>query len=455
MKADVFHVPTFINSRAVGGTQYAIVIMCGLVMFLDGFDTQTISYVVPVLAKEWGIPRALFGPIFSSALVGLMIGYLVISPLSDRIGHRRLILSSTIIFGLLTLVTTFAGDVSHLIVLRLLTGIALGSAIPSAVAITTEFSPKRLRASFVLAIYCGFSLGFVVAGAAAASLLPAFGWRSLLWLGAAAPIGLAVVIFGYLPESIDFQIRTKVSGTHIWQTLKRLDPSLAVAPSSTFSTDVEESRGAISSLFQADRAIGTMVLWIVFGLNLALFYGFQSWLPTVLHGAGYPPTIAATTTSITTVGGIVAAFVVGPAMDRLGPYGSLATLYLVGVFFVIMMGYAVHSSTSLMLIVAFCAGFCISGGQKSVIALAAIFYPAAIRSTGVGWALGVGRLGGIGGPLLIGLLVSLGMGVKLLFVAAALPMLVCAILIAFIGQRYRKRDSGEMRQEFHPQLEPE
>jgi AAHS family 4-hydroxybenzoate transporter-like MFS transporter len=140
-------------------------------------------------------------------------------------------------------------------------------------------------------------------------------------------------------------------------------------------------------------------------------------------------------------------------MDRLGPYGSLATLYFVGVFFVIMMGYAAHGSTTSLLVIAFCAGFCISGAQKSVIALAAIFYPAAIRSTGVGWALGIGRLGGIGGPLLLGLLLSLGTGVELLFVAAAVPMLMSAILIAFIGWRYRKDRSGEVRQELAPQLD--
>jgi MFS transporter, AAHS family, 4-hydroxybenzoate transporter len=158
-------------------------------MFVDGFDTQAISYMAPLMAKEWGLSRQMLGPIFSSALVGLMIGYLVLSPLSDRFGHRRVLIVSTVLFALFTGVTVLSTGVTQLIVLRLFTGMGLRAAIPSTVALASEYSPKRVRASVVLAIYCGFSLGFVVAGVAAASLLPHFGWRSLLWIGAAVPFG--------------------------------------------------------------------------------------------------------------------------------------------------------------------------------------------------------------------------------------------------------------------------
>ncbi|HZY14860.1 MAG TPA: MFS transporter, partial [Beijerinckiaceae bacterium] len=161
---DTFHVPAFINEKPIGASQYIITLLCGLVMFLDGFDTQSISYMAPQIAKEWGLSREVLGPIFSSALTGLMVGYLFLSPLSDRFGHRRMMLVSTIAFAVTTLITAFATNVTELIVLRFVTGLFLGSAIPSAVALTGEYSPKRLRATFVLIIYCGFSLGFVAAG---------------------------------------------------------------------------------------------------------------------------------------------------------------------------------------------------------------------------------------------------------------------------------------------------
>jgi AAHS family 4-hydroxybenzoate transporter-like MFS transporter len=434
---DAFDVPAFINSRPIGIVQYGIVVLCAVVMFLDGLDTQAISYMAPMISKEWGLSREVLGPIFSSALTGLMFGYLLLSPLSDKFGHRRLILCSTVAFGVLTLVTLAATNVTELMVLRFLTGIALGAAIPSTVALTTEYMPKRLRATFVLAIYCGFSLGFVAAGGLAASMIPLYGWRSMLWIGAITPLALALLIYFFLPESLDFLVRTKAKPHRIWGIIRKLDRALPGEGPQNFVTEVEAKRSAVGSLFQSGRTLGTLVLWLVFGLNLAEFYALQSWLPTILTGHGFSPNEVALATSMTTIGGIIAAFAIGPAMDKLGAYGSLAVVYFAGVVFVALMGPAISAPPWVLMVAAFCAGFCISGGQKSVIALAAIFYPAPIRSTGVGWALGVGRLGGIGGPLLIGLLLAYQLSAASLFYAAAVPMLLAGLLVALLGIRYR------------------
>src|SRR3984957_8587391 len=327
MTQAAFDVPSFINARRVGTVQWVVIVLCALVMFLDGFDTQAISYMAPLIAKEWGVPRELLGPIFSSALAGLMVGYLLLSPLSDRFGHRRLILMSTIAFGLMTLVTVFASSVTELIILRFTTGIALGAAIPSTVALTTEYSPKRLRATFVLVIYCGFSLGFVAAGALAAWSIPLYGWRSLLWIGSVAPVLLAIAVFLSLPESLDFLVRTKADPRSIWRVIRRVDQNLPQEYPDQFTTEIDEKRSAFGSLFQSGRTFGTIVLWLVFGLNLAEFYALQSWLPTILTNLKYDLNTVALATSLPTIGGIVAAFAIGPAMDRLGAYGSLAAVY--------------------------------------------------------------------------------------------------------------------------------
>jgi AAHS family 4-hydroxybenzoate transporter-like MFS transporter len=444
MSAEVaFDVPSFINSRRTGAVQYAIVVLCGLVMFLDGFDTQAISYMAPSIAKEWGLPKDLLGPIFSSALVGLMIGYLLVAPLSDRFGHRKLVIISTLAFALLTLATIFATNVTELIVLRFVTGIALGSLIPSAIALTTEFSPKRLRATFVLAIYCGFSLGFVAAGAFAAWSIPVHGWRSMLWIGAIAPLIVTLLELVYLPESMDFLIRTKARPERVWRVVRRIESALPDQCPTHFVTELDEQRSAIGSLFSSGRAAGTLIIWLVFMLNLAEFYALQSWLPTILTNVGYSLNTVALATTLTTTGGIVAAFAVGPAMDRIGPYGSLATLYLAGVLFVALFGFSIGGPNWLLLTAAFCAGFCISGGQKSVIALAAIFYPAPIRSTGVGWALGIGRLGGIGGPLLIGALLACQLSAQAIIYSAAIPMFLAGLLVMLLGRSYAR--SSESR----------
>jgi MFS transporter, AAHS family, 4-hydroxybenzoate transporter len=439
-----FHVPSLIDEGRIRPAQYTTALLCALLLFVDGFDIQAISYAAPLIAKEWHLSREVLGPIFSSALIGLMIGSLVFSPLSDRLGHRRLIVASALGFAITTFLTSLVSGTTELLVVRFLTGLGVGSAVPSAVALTSEYAPKRHRATFVLAIYCGFSLGFTAAGAATASLLPHYGWRSLFWLGAVAPMLLCVSLYLWLPESLDFLIRRGTDRQKIVDTLARVAPELAAERlrSCTFTTDALAKGSPIRSLFENGRATGTVLLWVVFFLNLATLYALQSWLPTILIGLKYPLGAVALATSLSTVGGIVVAIVMGPAMDRIGAYRSLATLYLLGVVFVVLMGAALLRAEWMLLVATFFAGVCVSGGQKSVIALATLFYPSTIRSTGVGWALGIGRLGGIGGPLLFELLLSLHLTPSGALYASAIPMLVSGCLVGYLGWRYSSKPVG-------------
>lgn len=439
----VFHVPKYIDELPMRWPQYMIIILCGLVMFLDGFDTQSISYMAPLIAKEWGLQREMLGPIFSSALVGLMIGYLVLAPLSDRFGHRRMILVSTVAFGVFTAINALATNVTELLILRFITGMTLGAAIPSVISLTSEYNPKRLRATVVLIIYCGYSLGFVAAGAVAAWLMPLHGWRVLFWVGGIAPLALAIFLYASLPESLDYLIRKQAPADRIWAALRALSPGLARDPDvRSFSTDAVGAKSPIRNLFRDGRGFGTALLWIVFFLNLAAFYALQSWLPSILTNLKYSLNTTALATSLTTIGGIAIVAVIGPAMDRLGAYRSLATLYLVGVVSVAAVGIAAGKSELLLLVATFFAGACISGGQKSAIALAALYYPIAMRSTGVGWALGIGRLGGIGGPLLLGHLFSSQVNAEAIFYVLSIPMLIAGLLVAVMGFRYGGRASS-------------
>jgi MFS transporter, AAHS family, 4-hydroxybenzoate transporter len=425
-----------IDERAVGASQYVIACLCGCVMFLDGFNTQTISYMIPSIAKQWQLSHNLIGPILSSALAGLLVGYLFLSPLSDRLGHRRIVLIATMGVGVFTLATLLATNAAELIVLRFITGMGLGAAIPSAVALTSEYTPKRLRATFVLAIYCGLSFGFAAAGGAAAWLIPHYGWRALLWAGGIAPLALAPLIYLYLPESLDFLIRSRAEPRQIQAVLARIGPAATDIGAVRFEGETDGRRNAVASLFQSGRTLGTLLLWVVFVLNLGEFYALQSWLPPILTRLNYSIDAVALVTALTTIGGIVAAFIIGPAMDRLSPYGSLAIVYLAGVVFVGLTGWALSRSAWVLMTASFFAGFCVSGGQKSVIALTAIFYPAPIRSTGVGWALGIGRIGSIAGPLLIGVLLGWQMQPNHVFYAASIPMLISALIIVLLGVKY-------------------
>jgi AAHS family 4-hydroxybenzoate transporter-like MFS transporter len=431
------------DSQPMRSWQWTAVLLCGLVMFLDGFDTQAISYMAPHIAADWQLERSMLGPIFSAALVGLMAGYLVLSPLSDRFGHKRTVAWSTMGFAVATLLCLLAHDVTSLMVLRFLTGVGLGAATPSAVALTGEYSPTRWRASFVLAIYCGFSLGFVVAGLVSGWMIGAYGWRSMFWVGAIAPLLLTPLLFLYLPEARTTLARRGADRATTGSQRQRIEPRLrdqARSAAEVREPDADVRKAPVRAIFGDGMGMGTILLWTVFLINLGEFYAMQSWMPTILTDLGHQTSTVVAATTLVTTGGIVAAFIVGPMMDRVSPYLALAVLYALGSVFVAGVGLTLHSGTGLFLVAAFLSGLCVSGGQKSVIALAVVFYDADVRSTGVGWALGIGRLGGIAGPLIVGWALAAGLPPSGVFYALAVPMLVMAAAIMAMGWRYGRAD---------------
>ena len=347
--ADSVDIAAFMDARRVSPYQYLVIGLCALAMIADGFNTQAISYAAPLIAKEWSLTAATLGPIFSSALVGLMVGYLVLPPLSDRYGHRRLIILGTLFFGVFTLLTVYAHGLTELIVLRFLAGIGLGGVAPSAVAMTCAYSPKRLRATFVLIIYCGFSLGFVITGYLAAVLIPTYGWTSLFYVGGVVPLALVALLVALLPESIDHLALQGTNRDTVVSILRRIDRTLVVDADTSFTTAARETGSVVHRLFQQRRGLATALLWLVFFINLAEFYALQSWLPTVLRGLNYSMDQVALTTSLTTIGGILIVFVVGPCMDRLGSYATVGVLYSAGAVIIALTGMASAMPVSTMI----------------------------------------------------------------------------------------------------------
>jgi AAHS family 4-hydroxybenzoate transporter-like MFS transporter len=418
--------------------RYGVVLLCGLVMFLDGFNTQAISYIAPYLASEWGLTRAHFGPIFSASLIGLLIGYLAVAPLADRYGHRRLIVLSTLLFGMATLLSAFASGLGDLLALRLVTGIGLGACVPSLVALTAEFSPAPVQATSILTIYAGYSLGFVGAGIASGWLIPNFGWRSLFEFAAGVTFLVVWALLERLPESPEFLLRVGPNATPGRASLPKFDLTVAVDP--VLASKALRLPARLRNLLVPGDVWTTLLLWVVFAINLGAFYATQSWLPTLLTDRGYAGSVVVTATALTTAGGIAIVPLVGPAMDRLGAFRSLAMLYLVGFLFVAAVGVSLEKPLWTLYGAAFLAGCVVSGGQKSAIALGALLYPAETRSTGLGWALGIGRLGGILGPLLFGAAYSGGRSAGEIFFVMGALMAVCGVLVTLMGRLTRRQN---------------
>jgi MFS transporter, AAHS family, 4-hydroxybenzoate transporter len=422
-------VAAFIDAQPVGAFQLKLLLICATVLFLDGFDTTAIGYVAPALAKEWNLGKGALGPVFSAGLFGLMIGALLFGPLADRIGRKKIIIFSTLAFGIGTLITSLVNDVNTLLAIRFLTGLGLGGAMPNTIALTSEFSPHRRRATMVMVMFVGFSIGAALGGLLAAALIPQFGWRSVFVVGGAAPLVLAPLLAWRLPESVRFLALTGRADARVAELLAFVNAKVAFSAGTRFVVDEPALKGIpVRHLFSGGRTLATLLLWVVFFMSLLDIYFLSNWLPTVLNDLGASISQAAIIGSMLQVGGVVGTFALGSIIDRFS-FRALALVYFIAMFAVGAIGQLGHSAV-LVTIAIFITGFCIVGGQIAANALAAGYYPTSVRATGVGWALGVGRAGSIVGPLVGGVLLSLKWSAAEVFVAAATAAL-CAALAAF------------------------
>jgi len=449
----------FIDAQPVGGFQIRLLLTCAAVLFLDGFDTQAIGYVAPALAKDLGLGRSVLGPVFSAGLFGLMIGALVFGPLADRVGRKKIIVLSTLAFGIGALVTSAVQDVNALLAIRFLTGLGLGGAMPNAVALTSEYSPHRRRATMVMIMFCGFSVGAALGGLLAAAIIPHFGWRSVFVVGGVAPLLLVPILALRLPESVRFLALTGRANERVAELLGCINPKAAFAPATQFVVQEPGLAGVpVLHLFKSGRTFPTLLLWVVFFMSLLDLYLLSNWLPTVLNDLGASISTAAAAGSMLQVGGVVGTFVLGHVIDRFS-FRALALVYFMAVFAVAAIGELGHSIVFVTMAI-FAAGFCIVGGQIAANALAANFYPTSIRATGVGWALGIGRVGSIVGPLVAGAILEMklfgvGLGTASIFIVAAAAAL-CASLAAFALSRLIRSGSVAIGQPtaFDAKLEP-
>ncbi len=418
-------VPAFIDAQKIGRYQIFLLLVCASVMFCDGFDAQMMGYVAPSIAKEWGVTRPQLGPVFSASLIGLMCGALTLGPVADKIGRRWIILISTLVFGALTLATMFASNLNEMLMLRFLTGIGLGGAMPNAIALTAEFSPKRRRATMVMSMFIGFSIGAAVGGAVSAWLIPEFGWRSVFLYGGALPLVLLPFLLFALPESVRF-LALKGRDDGVLKLLVRAFPNAGLHSGTHFMLSEPLAKGIpVFHLFRGGRALATVLIWILFFMSLLELFFLSSWLPTVVNDLGASVSMSAQLGGLFQWGGVIGTFALGSAMDKLATK-ALGYVYLFGVFTVASIGMVGHS-IPLLAVAIFFAGLCIVGGQNCSNATAAAFYPTAMRSSGMGWAFGIGRIGSVIGPVIGGQLLALHWPVQDLFMAAAIPPAIAAI----------------------------
>ena len=424
-----------INTLPVSRFQVHVAILCALVAMLDGFDIQAIAFVAPSLSEIWQVPLSDFGPALAASLVGLMIGAMSLGPLGDKYGRKGLLIVSFCLVGLTTLLTAFATNMTELFIYRFLTGVGLGGTIPNAIALTAEYAPARRRTIFVTIMFCGFPLGAALGGFLAELLITQYGWQAIFYVGGVLPLLLCILLYFSLPESIVYLADRPSSRAETARLMAKIDRSFSASSETTFtSSDANAESGSIPALFNNGRWLITLLIWAIFFANLLLLYFILSWLPGILSASGLPRDRAFLATGIFNLGGVLGGISLSFICDRYGTSRVLVFVFLLAAVAIAAIA-TFFDTLQLVLFFVFFAGIGVVGSQFFLNVIAAAFYPTSIRSTGLGWALGAGRIGAIVAPLLGGVLMKWGWNATSIFWLLAGFAVLCVIIMRILHKK--------------------
>ncbi|MDG1644446.1 MFS transporter [Klebsiella huaxiensis] len=431
---------TLLNAVPVGARQWRVIICCFLVVMLDGFDTAAIGFIAPDIRSHWQLTAGDLAPLFGAGLLGLTAGALLCGPLSDRFGRKRVIEFCVALFGLFSLLSAFSPDLETLVILRFLTGLGLGGAMPNTITMTSEYLPARRRGALVTLMFCGFTLGSALGGVVSAQLVPLIGWHGILVLGGVLPLMLAVALVPLLSESPRWQIRRQLPQAVIARTVGAITGERYNDAHFWLDEPAAGAKGSIRQLFAGRQLPITLMLWVVFFMSLLIIYLLSSWMPTLLNHRGIDLQHASWVTAAFQIGGTFGALLLGVLMDRFNPYRVLALSYGLGAVCIVMIGLS-ENGLWLMALAIFGTGIGISGSQVGLNALTATLYPTQSRATGVSWSNAVGRCGAIVGSLSGGVMMAMNFSFDTLFFVIAVPAVVSAVMLILLTLAVRNPTS--------------
>ncbi len=415
--------------------QYVVIGLCFLLNMLDGMDVLVIAFAAPALAAEWSIAPQALGVVFAAGTFGMVTGAMLLAPVADRIGRRRLILASIALIGVGVTLTAAAATVDTLLLLRFASGVGIGALLVSTATIASEFAPDRKRNFIVGFVLSGYTIGAFLSGLVAARIIPAHGWQAMFLVAGLATLATLPLAWWLLPESPDFLARVRPQGAleRINAILRRMSlPPLAGLP----EVDDVESAASVAALLHPARRASTLLLWVAFFMAFGTLYFLLSWIPKLAAETGLPLDVAIYAGAVFNLGAFFGICLQGWLSLTLGLTRTIAGF--MGLAALLMAIFGLVTEPWLVLTLFGLIGFTVQGGFVGLYAVAARLYPAELRNTGIGWAIGLGRFGAVVGPLAGGLLISLGLGMAENFTVFAVPMVAAAaftLLIRTRGQR--------------------
>jgi len=421
-----------IDNGQVSGQQLLVIGLCMFFNMLDGFDITAMAVVATSVADELQLAPDKLGLIFSFALAGMMAGAMFLAPVSDIIGRRKLIILSILLVSVSILLTAEASSLTEFIVLRFVSGLGAGAMLASQATLAAEYSPEKFRTLSVVLVTSGYPLGAMMTSVVAGLIMPEYGWRGMFWFGGSMTLVMGVVAWAMIPESLKFLFECRPENA-----LERVNAILGKLKKDTLGelpAVIREShrqtggfaRNMFSLLTRQHRQ-KTIILWLTFFLCFSTLYFLMSWIPRMMEQAGFSAAAGRDAFFLFNFGGVLGIYLVGTLAIRLR-LSIVVSIFLVASAFFMVVFAAAPDEKNLLLALTFIIGFLQQGGFTGLYAAAAKVYPTEIRSTGIGWAIGLGRSGAVAGPLVAGILMAAGVSMSGNYYVFAVPMIVGGLL---------------------------
>jgi AAHS family benzoate transporter-like MFS transporter len=428
------NVYTLAGESTFNGFHRLILFWCVLILIIDGYDLAVVGAALPAIMQDMGIDATSAGVMAGSALLGTMLGAIFLGTLADRIGRPKMIAICVALFSLFTAAAGLTSDPFSFSVSRFIAGLGIGGVLPIVTAQMGEFSPARLRTRLVTLVFAGYSVGGILVALTGKHLIESHGWQSVFFV-AGLPVLLIPLILKMMPESMAYLLK-QGRQAELRGIVLRINPTLELSDETLLAGHPAEAKAALDSpikgLFSEGRGFSTLMIWAAFMTGLFMVYALNSWLTKLMAMSGHSLGSALNFVIVFNVGAIVGAIGGGWLSDKLNIKHVLIAFYVVGALALTAMAFT--RSTELLFVVVFIVGASTLGTQLIAYAYAGDFYPTPIRSTGVGFASGVGRIGAIIAPVLIGWLVSLALPLEQNFMVIALAGLLGALAVTFVNQ---------------------
>ena len=421
-----------IDNGEVSAQQLLVVGMCMFFNMLDGFDITAMAVVASAVSIELQLTADKLGWIFSFALAGMMCGAMFLAPVSDIIGRRKLIILAMAIISVSILFTATATSLIEFIVLRFISGLGAGAMLASQAALSAEYSPDKYRAFSVAAVTSGYPLGAMMTSVVAGFIVPEYGWRSMFWFGGVLTLGMIVVAWAFIPESLKYLFDRRPAHVldRVNAILKNLKKDTLTEMPEVVTSKHEQKAGFfrnILRLLAKEQRRTTLILWTAFFLCFSTLYFLMSWIPKLVEDSGFDATIGRDAFFLFNLGGVIGIFLMGWASTKFKLTDLICWMLLAAAVLMVIFA-TVPDQLNLLLLLTLLIGVLAQGGFVGLYGAAAIAYPTNIRSTGIGWSIGLGRSGAVAGPAVAGYLIAAGLDMSANYYIFAIPMGIGGII---------------------------